>query len=93
MTAARDPAVDIDVKGRCRKATASRSARRARRFHPDWGGRPTAWTAGTGTAQHLTPVIMVFLLLVLPVGIADVGHRESPCGGCSSVLSGLPPGE
>ncbi|WP_205325998.1 hypothetical protein [Glycomyces sp. YM15] len=62
--------VDIAVRGRCEEGqTLPAVLVEPAAFHPDWG-RPTAWTAGTGTAQHLTPVIMVFLLFVLPVGVA-----------------------
>lgn len=66
------PAVEVDiaVQGRCEEGQRLPAVLvEPAAFHPDSWGRPTAWTAGTGTAQHLTPVIMVFLLLVLPVGV------------------------
>lgn len=70
--------VDIAVQGRCEEGERLPAVLvEPAAFHPDWWGRPTAWTAGTGTAQHLTPVIMVFLLLVLPVGIAYWVTRKS----------------
>ncbi|MEV3938328.1 hypothetical protein AB0K52_20420 [Glycomyces sp. NPDC049804] len=69
--------VDIVVRGRCEEGERLPAVLvEPAAFHPDWWGRPTAWTAGTGTAQHLTPVIMVLLLLVLPVGIAYWATRK-----------------
>ncbi|MCC3763926.1 hypothetical protein K3N28_12710 [Glycomyces sp. TRM65418] len=73
------PAVEVDiaVRGRCEEGQRLPAVLvEPAAFHPDWWGRPTAWTAGTGTAQHLTPVIMVFLLLVLPVGVAFWAARK-----------------
>lgn len=69
--------VDIEVRGRCEEGQRLPAVLvEPAPLHPEWWGRPTAWTAGTGTAQHLTPVIMVLLLLILPVGIAYWATRK-----------------
>ncbi|MFC3493299.1 hypothetical protein [Glycomyces rhizosphaerae] len=61
--------VDIAVKGRCEEGLRLQAILvEPAAFHPDWWGRPTAWTAGTGTGEHLAPVI-VTVIFVVPVWV------------------------
>jgi hypothetical protein len=61
--------VDIEVDGRCVEGEQVPAVLvEPAVFHPGWWGRPTAWGPGTGTGEHLAPVIVVGLFIVLPVG-------------------------
>lgn len=63
--------VDVEVDGRCKEgAVLDAFLVEPAPLHPDWWGRPTAWTAGTGTAAHLAPVVVVTVFLVVPVALA-----------------------
>jgi hypothetical protein len=72
-----DVEVDIEVDGRCTEGERLDAFLvEPAALHPDRWGDPTAWTAGTGTGEHLAPVVAVLVFLVLPVLLAAVILRR-----------------
>ncbi|RRR99461.1 hypothetical protein [Glycomyces terrestris] len=68
--------VDIEVDGPCTEGERLDAFLvEPAALYAGWG-RPTAWTAGTGTGEHLAPVIVVFVFLVLPVLLAALVFRR-----------------
>jgi hypothetical protein len=59
--------VDIEVDGFCSDGDRHEAFLvEPAPLHPNWWGRPTAWTDGTGAGEHLAPLLPVFLFLVVP---------------------------